>query len=168
MIGSYLLLGSNLGKRILNIEKAKELLSDNSMRIQRESKIYESEPWGVKDQPWFLNQAIEIDFTGTPEDLLEVIKSIEQKIGRVKKRKWGERLIDIDILYLNNQILNTPHLVIPHPEIQNRNFALKPLMELSQDFIHPVLFKTQEQLQAECTDKLICNVYLKSNPNVVD
>jgi 2-amino-4-hydroxy-6-hydroxymethyldihydropteridine diphosphokinase len=151
---TYLLLGTNLGDRKRNLEQAIELLEVKGLKIKGRSSIYETAAWGFVDQPSFYNQALEAMTDYSPKELLLIVKSVENEMGRIKKEKWQERLIDIDILFYNDMIVNDEHLVIPHPEMQNRKFALIPLVELTANQIHPVLRKTTMELLDECEDKL--------------
>lgn len=153
MIG-YLLLGSNLGKRIAHLEHGIELLKDKHVKIIRKSSIYESEPWGLSNQPWFLNICLEIEWDKTPRELLEICLVSEEMIGRTRFKKWGPRIIDIDILYLGNNIISSPELVVPHPQIPNRRFTLGPLVELASGFVHPENGLNQMELLNRCKDKL--------------
>lgn len=159
MTGIYLLLGTNLGNKLKNLEKVIELLVANRIAIRRESSIYETAAWGIEDQPSFLNQVIEIETSKTPEKLLELLQEIELKMGRIREVKWGERLIDIDILYFGDTIIDQENLKIPHPEIQNRKFTLQPLVEINPELVHPVLKKTQKVLLEECNDSLDVSVF---------
>ena len=145
----YLLLGSNLGnsKEILN--KAIELLNLKVGVIVSQSKDYETKPWGLIDQPDFLNLAISIQTDLKPLEILEQTQAIENQLGRVRKEKWGARLIDIDIMLYGNEIIDEPNLKIPHPLMQERDFALTPLAEIAPDFVHPVLGKTILELFLE-------------------
>ena len=129
MNGILLLLGSNLGDRLENLNEAKRLLSLSRISSLKESSVYESEPWGIADQPWFLNQVIEVTTSSTPEELLQICLDVETEMGRKREIKWGERLIDIDILVFNQQTIKTKSLGIPHPEIPNRRFTLIPICE---------------------------------------
>jgi len=157
MTSIYLLLGTNLGNKIKNLEKVRELLVSNRVTIKRESSIYETAAWGIEDQPTFLNQVLEIETAKTPDKLLALTKEIEMKMGRVRMEKWGERLIDIDILYYGDSIVNQDDLQIPHPEIQNRRFTLVPLVEIAPNFVHPQLLVSQVALLKACEDKLEVN-----------
>lgn len=150
----YLLLGTNLGDRPANLSRVKEILVANRVGIVNESSIYETAAWGIEDQPGFLNQVLQIETNKTPTKLLELTQDIEEDMGRVRKVKWGERLIDIDILYYGDTIVNQPDLVIPHPEIQNRRFTLVPLAEFSPELMHPVLKMSQQVLLENCPDHL--------------
>jgi len=144
---AYLGLSTNQGNRQANLESAKE-----SFNTTKESKIYETEPWGVKNQPWFLNQCIEIQTDLSTEDLLKTINTIETKLGRKKQKKWGPRSIDIDILYYNRQIIKNEKLTIPHHHLRERNFVLTPLAEIAPNFTDPMDNKTIQQLKSECQD----------------
>ena len=159
MSGIYLLLGTNLGDRTANLARVRELLVGNRVPIVKESLIYETAAWGIEDQPAFLNQVLEIETSKTPAKLLELTKAIEEDMGRVRKEKWGERLIDIDILYYGDTVIDKKNLQIPHPEIQNRRFTLKPMVAIAADFIHPVLKKNQQALLHECKDNLEVSVF---------
>ena len=154
MEGIYLLLGTNLGDRMANLQRAKELMMTKMITVMRESSVYETAAWGIEDQPSFLNQVVQIDFNRTPTRLLELLLEIEQQMGRIREEKWGSRLIDIDILYFKDQIIDSNELKIPHPEIQNRRFTLLPLVELAPDLRHPSLKKTQEELLSQTPDQL--------------
>ncbi|MEM6736942.1 MAG: 2-amino-4-hydroxy-6-hydroxymethyldihydropteridine diphosphokinase [Bacteroidota bacterium] len=156
MNGIYLLMGSNVGNRLIYLKKAASLIIEKGIKIIEESNIYETEPWGPKNQDWFLNIALEVATSKNPEKLLTTVLDVEEKLGRIRKEKWGERSIDIDILYYNDEIKNTESLVIPHPAIQKRRFTLVPLVEICPFEIHPTLNKTQMELLAECSDPLDC------------
>lgn len=150
----YVLLGTNLGDKLNNLEVARTLIGNSIGKISKLSKIYETEAWGKTNQPSFYNQIISFTTDLKSEKLLDALLEIENKIGRIRYEKWGERIIDIDVLYYEDQVVNTSHLKIPHPEIQNRRFTLIPLVELAPDFIHPILRKTSVQLLADCKDSL--------------
>lgn len=156
MKGKYLLLGTNLGNRLQNLKTAEKLLEADGISILRKSSVYVSEPWGVKEQPWFLNRVLEVETTLTSAELLSRILRIEVKMGRIRKIKWGERLIDIDILYNGGEVVNTERLKVPHPEIANRRFTLLPLAELEADGLDPVKQKRISQLLDQCPDNLSC------------
>jgi 2-amino-4-hydroxy-6-hydroxymethyldihydropteridine diphosphokinase len=148
----YLSLGSNMGQRHENIIKAKKYLKKESIRINLESSLYEAEPWGLKDQPWFLNQCIKAESNLNPEQLLETIKKIETLLKRKHTQKYGPRTIDIDILYYGDVIIKNGNLQIPHPQINNRNFVLIPLNEIAPDFIDPIEKITIKELTQKCSD----------------
>jgi 2-amino-4-hydroxy-6-hydroxymethyldihydropteridine diphosphokinase len=126
----YLGLGSNLGSRGRNLSAARRRLRERKVRILRQSRVMETEPWGVTDQPRFLNQVIEAEWNGTPRGLLRVAKSVEREGGRRPTRHWGPRVIDVDILLFGDQRLREPDLVIPHPRMHEREFVLESLAEL--------------------------------------
>jgi 2-amino-4-hydroxy-6-hydroxymethyldihydropteridine diphosphokinase len=152
--GIYLLLGTNLGHKKENLEKALQLITLRIGPIEKTSSLYASEAWGETEQPSFLNQVVTVDTSLSAEGLLHHIQAIEQEMGRVRYRKWGERIIDIDILYYFNQVIQTGQLQIPHPGIPDRRFTLVPLCEMDAEAVHPALHKTHQALLNECTDKL--------------
>ena len=156
---AYLLLGGNIGDRLTNLEKAKELLDKQGGKIIKHSSVYETASWGNTDQPDFLNQVLLIETKLTAEQIMEQILFIENKMGRVRSEKNASRLIDIDILFFNEDIIKTKSIIIPHPQIQNRNFVLYPLNELSPKLQHPVLKKTIHELLLQCNDALTVNLY---------
>ncbi len=126
----YLGLGSNRGRRDRNLSAARRRLRQKGVRILRQSRVMETEPWGVADQPRFLNQVVEGEWTGTPRRLLEVAKEVEREGGRTKTVRWGPRVIDVDILLFGDRRVNSRDLVIPHPRIAERPFVVEPLNEL--------------------------------------
>ena len=154
----HLVLGSNLGNRLQQLASAKLMLSEKAGTVTGESMIYETQPWGFDDQPWFLNQAVSLECNLSPLDLLDELKSIEKQLGREPGEKWHARHIDIDILLCGNMIFQNDRLIIPHPHLQERNFVLIPLMDLIPLFMHPVLGKTIEELYLESRD--IGEVYI--------
>lgn len=159
--GIFLSLGSNQGDRINNLFDARKRLEKQAGKILRASSIYSTAAWGVTDQPDFLNQVIEIETKLTPGLLLDTTKKIETSLGRIRTGKWGARIIDIDILFYRDAILNTSHLVLPHPELPNRNFVLVPFNEIAPGFIHPVLRKNIHDLMETCKDKLAVNRFVE-------
>ena len=144
----YLSLGSNSGDRIGYVQQAASLIgTTDSVSIVRTSSFYETEPWGMNSDTWFVNAVVEIKTTLSPQDLLEVCHRIEAQLGR--KRTAGmytDRTIDIDILFYNKDIINEDNLIIPHRYLHLRAFTLVPLLELIPNFEHPVLHKTISQL----------------------
>lgn len=146
----YLSLGSNIGDRVGFIQQATSLLSSNeNINIVSTSSFYESEPWQMDSDNWFVNAVIQISTTLMPETLLAECQKIETFLGR--KRQTGspnytDRTIDIDIISYDNQVLNTPDLTIPHKYFHKRAFVLVPMLEIAEDFVHPVFGKTVEEL----------------------
>jgi 2-amino-4-hydroxy-6-hydroxymethyldihydropteridine diphosphokinase len=148
----FLLLGSNLGDRPQVLAAAREMIAGQAGSIVNQSAIYETEPWGITDQPAFLNQVLEITTSLLPEDLLRIILNIEHDLGRIRYERWGARVIDIDILYFGQTIMDSARLTLPHPRIQDRRFVLAPLAEIAPGFIHPLLQKTTSKLLEQCPD----------------
>jgi len=142
-------IGSNLGDREQHCLKAIRLFSEKGVLVRRRSSVYETEPWGVKDQPRFVNMAIEGETALTPARLLEVLKMIEDEVGRVETYRWGPRVIDLDILLYDDLVMSTPELTIPHPRMHEREFVLRPLAEIAPDKTHPVLKKTVKELLSD-------------------
>jgi 2-amino-4-hydroxy-6-hydroxymethyldihydropteridine diphosphokinase len=150
----YILLGSNMGDRNQQLALAKKELTKTLGPVRRESKIYQTAAWGKRNQPDFLNQVLILETKKDAASCMELILEIEHIMGRTRTVKNAARTIDIDILYFNKAVLNTPNLVVPHPAIQDRRFVLIPLNELSSRFKHPVLGKSNHQLLLECADPL--------------
>jgi len=136
---AYIGVGSNLGDRAFNCKQAIGLLRQKGTTVSKESSLYETKPWGVRDQPLFLNMAIEIETDLKPFELLRTLKDIEKKMGRDETFLWGPRIIDLDILLYDNNIVDEKGLRIPHPHMQDREFVLRPLCEIAGDVIHPSL-----------------------------
>jgi 2-amino-4-hydroxy-6-hydroxymethyldihydropteridine diphosphokinase len=156
---AYLLTGSNLVNRQENLEQALTLLNTHCGRIVLCSSVYETAAWGKTDQPHFLNQALKLETTLNAKQLMRRILKVEKLMGRERKEKYGPRLIDIDILLFNDEILDYSFLKIPHPEMQHRRFALLPLSEIGGNIYHPVLKKTVTELLSECPDMLDVKKY---------
>ena len=146
-----------MGNRIELLSKAEEKIHNDVGRIIKKSKIYESTPWKVDGQSNYLNQVIKIDTELDPLNLLRKILLIENDLGRKRLEKWGERLIDIDILFYNDSILETPNLCIPHKHLHERNFVLIPFNEIDAEWVHPKTNKSISQLLTDCSDN--SNVY---------
>src|SRR5215218_10215346 len=134
----YLLLGGNIGDRPANFQNAKQFLEKQVGKIIKSSGIYETASWGDTDQPDFLNQTLLIETKLTAEQIMEQILSIENRMGRIRTEKNASRIIDIDILFFNEEIIKTKDITIPHSQIQNRNFVLYPLNEMVPGLQHPV------------------------------
>ncbi len=151
---AYLLTGGNMGDRKRYLDEAAGAVEKSCGRIILRSAIYETEAWGMHDQEPFLNQALCITTELEPETLLNSILHIETELGRRREIKYGPRTIDIDILFYGDVVLRQPGLIIPHPELHNRRFALQCLYDIAPDLLHPVLARTVKELLAVCTDPL--------------
>ncbi|MCS6822116.1 MAG: 2-amino-4-hydroxy-6-hydroxymethyldihydropteridine diphosphokinase [Microscillaceae bacterium] len=149
-----LLLGTNLGDRLQNLQAACQYIYQEIGKIVQQSSIYETEPWGYTQQPTFYNQVLNVESELSPWEVLQKNQAIEQKLGRTIRNKWTARSMDIDILYAEGTVLETPNLIIPHPAIPFRRFTLVPLCEIMPHFLHPVLEQTQEYLLKNCADDL--------------
>lgn len=161
MTGIYLGLGSNRGDRMKNLARClKTLPLTNEIHLKKVSSVYESEPVGHSDQPWFLNMVAEIETNLKPLPLLHLTQQIEQELGRKKTYHWGPRTIDIDILSYHNLIFNHPMLNVPHRQLHLRKFVLLPLQEIAACFVHPKLKKNINQLLTDCQDTAIVNWFL--------
>ena len=148
----YLSLGSNSGDRLANLQQATSFLSMlDDVDILETSAFYETQPWGVKNQPWFINAVVKLSTALTPQKLLFECQKIESLLGRNRDTeiRWGERTLDIDVLFYDSEILVTDNLKIPHKYLHERAFVLVPMLEIAPDFIHPVFEKTIEELYNE-------------------
>jgi 2-amino-4-hydroxy-6-hydroxymethyldihydropteridine diphosphokinase len=158
---AYLLTGSNMGDREAHLNQAKALIEKHIGTVKETSRLYETQAWGKTDQPNFYNQAIAVETTQFPQQVLKNILKIEQEMGRIRTEKWEERVIDIDILLFNEEIIEDDNLKIPHPHLHERNFALVPLMEVAGEVMHPVLNLPVEEVYFECRDTL--DVFMVEN-----
>lgn len=156
----YLLLGGNEGNRLQILWEAaailEEKLADGAVR---RSRFYETAAWGKEDQPSFLNLALAFDTQSSAEEILKITQSVENYFGRQRTELWGQRTLDIDILFFGNNCFETKGLTIPHPGIAQRKFALIPIVEIAPDFVHPVLGETMEALLATCKDELEVKIF---------
>lgn len=148
----YLALGSNLGEREANLRAARERLA-TQVRILKTSAVCETEPWGFREQPAFLNQVLKGRTALEPLELLDFLKSIEAALGREANFRYGPRVIDLDILFYGRQVLDTQRLQIPHPRLHERAFVLVPLAEIAPGLIHPVLRKRVSTLLRDAAGK---------------
>ncbi len=148
---AFIAIGTNLGDRKRNIELAVKKMEATQIAVIKKSPIYSTMPYGYKNQPIFLNCVVETQTDMSVEELLHTLQKIEKEMGRTKKIRWGPRIIDLDIIFFDNNIINKPDLQIPHPDMQNRDFVLKPLKDIAGDFMHPVLHKTVKELLEQLT-----------------
>lgn len=160
MNGIYLLLGSNIEDRLANLKEAITLIGEEGITIVNRSAVYETAPWGKLDQNWFLNVGLQINTDLDPIHLLKSCQEVEGKMGRKRMEKWGPRVIDVDILYYENHIIQSDKLSIPHPGIPDRKFTLVLLDELAPNEKHPLSNKSHSSLLKECEDNSVC---LKTN-----
>jgi len=134
----YIALGSNLGDRAGNLQAAIEALEPEIHPLKC-SAVYETPPWGYSDQPQFLNQVVEAETNLSPIALLDYLKKIEVQLGRKETFRFGPRIIDLDIIFYDSEVIDSPPLIIPHPRLAERGFVLMPLADLAPDFRHPIL-----------------------------
>ncbi len=152
---AYLLLGGNLGDREENLRQAIELIANNIGELEAISSVYETAAWGKTNQPSFLNQAAAIKTNLPAIEVLNKGLEIEALLGRIRKDKWGERLIDIDLVLYGSEIIDIEHqLQVPHPQMQNRKFVMAPLAEIAPNVLHPVLGITISEILKNISDEL--------------
>ncbi|MCC8426676.1 2-amino-4-hydroxy-6-hydroxymethyldihydropteridine diphosphokinase [Mucilaginibacter sp. UR6-11] len=151
----FLLLGSNLGDRKFFLQQAIMHIAYDIAPATKISSVYETQSWGKTDEPDYLNMVVALETDLPAKTILEKILFIEEVMGRKREEKWGSRIIDIDILYYNQEVIDKPELQIPHPEMHKRRFTLEPLAEIAPDFMHPVLHKNNLALKSELKDNLI-------------
>lgn len=147
MSTAYISLGSNLGDRELNVNRAVELIGMRAGKMIVSSSLFETMPWGFADQPAFINSACSIETTLSPQELLLTLRAIEDELGRDRSAlRWGPRVIDLDILLYNSLIIDEPNLRIPHPHMHERIFVLAPMVEIAPEAVHPVLGVCMEDI----------------------
>lgn len=146
---AYIALGSNLGDKEKNLRRALLLLIQQGVEVERVSRFISTEPYGVTDQPQFLNAVARVRTLLPPLALLDMLLATELAMGRVRLRHWGERNIDLDLLFYEDEVMDSPRLRLPHPDMQNRDFVLLPMAEIAPEFMHPTLKKTMLELQEE-------------------
>jgi 2-amino-4-hydroxy-6-hydroxymethyldihydropteridine diphosphokinase len=152
--GIFICLGANLGDRAVQLETARQKIEARGISIYAQSGIYETEPWGLRDQPSYLNQVIQVRTALAPQALMETLLDIEREMGREREPNAPNRprTIDLDLLLYNQQVERTPALTLPHPRLHERNFVLYPLVQIAEPFEHPVLKKTIGELLWACND----------------
>lgn len=150
----FLITGGNIDDRKKSLETAANLVEKRVGKIINRSKIYETEAWGITDQASFYNQVLVLESKFSARHVLDTILKIEEEMGRKRTVKNAARIIDIDILFFNDEIVNEQNLIIPHPEISNRRFVLSPLNEIAPQMVHPGLKKSMKQLLSETKDQL--------------
>ena len=141
----FLGLGSNLGDRMGNLERGLGILGER-IRLVKVSSVYETEPWGVVEQPAFLNCVVEGETSDSPAGVLGILKEAERLVGRKATFEWGPRVFDADLLFYGKRIVDLPDLKVPHPRMQERAFVLVPMAEIAPDFVHPMLGMTVEAM----------------------
>jgi 2-amino-4-hydroxy-6-hydroxymethyldihydropteridine diphosphokinase len=155
MIKIYLLLGGNLGNKSRIFSETRDKLNKRLGEITSRSAVYETEPWGFESSDLFWNQVLEISTKLSPEEVLRDTQQTELELGRIRKsNQYDSRIMDIDILFYGDQVINQQNLIIPHPRIQERKFALIPLCEIAPDLVHPIFQKSIRKILSECNDPL--------------
>lgn len=156
---AILLIGGNLGDRTGHLQQAVEQIDKQVGSVEKISSLYETAAWGDVEQPDYLNQALLVSTEMDARTLLRTVLNIEHEIGRIRRQKWGARVIDIDIIFFNDAVINEPDLKVPHPQMQFRQFVLVPLQEILPEWQHPVLHQSVSTLLTNCTDKLPARKY---------
>lgn len=159
----YLLLGANLGDRSVQMKKAFHEIEKQIGKITLSSAIYETAAWGKEEEPSYLNQVVLVETDLSPLTILHISNGIENKLGRVRYIKWGSRIIDIDILFYDNLLIESEQLTIPHPLLHYRRFVLIPLEEIAPNLVHPVFNKTVSELLRDVEDDLSVESFLKGS-----
>ena len=156
MASVYLCLGSNLGNREIQLLRAESEIEKYIGQVIKKSSVYETEPWGLSADINFLNQVLLVETNHKPDILIKKCLEIETKMGRIRNSQvYESRIIDIDVIFYGNEIINNDKLTVPHPHIASRRFVLEPLCEISPAFIHPLLKKTVMELLHICPDKML-------------
>lgn len=152
-VTAYIALGTNLGSLRDNLDEALKRLAAKGLQIIKVSSYIDTDPYGVTDQPRFLNAVCEVRTELGAQELLKMLLATELEMGRVRLRHWGERIIDLDLIFYGDEAIDEPNLIVPHPDMQNRDFVLRPLAEIAPQKLHPVLQKTISQLWQENSEK---------------
>ena len=156
---AILLIGGNLGNRIENLQQAVLQIDKLAGKVEKRSALYETAAWGQVQQPDYLNQALQISTELSALELLHTVLEIERQLGRVRQQKWGVRVIDIDIIFYNDAVIDLPELKVPHPQMAFRRFVLVPLQEIIPEWVHPVLQQNVGALLTTCQDTLPVHKY---------
>ena len=147
---AYIGIGSNLGEKVENCRRAIEAIgSDARNRVVGCSRLFRTEPVGKKDQEWFINGVAAVETAMSPRELLEFLLAVEKKMGRNRIERWGPRIIDLDILFFGDRVLNEKGLQIPHPRLHERRFVMVPLKDIAPDLVHPIFQRTVSQILGE-------------------
>ncbi len=154
-----ILLGTNLDNRLINLQKAELEIGHRVGAVFQRSKIYQTAPWGNLEQEDFLNQILIVESNKNPHEVLSLLLTIELEMGRVRKQQYEPRIIDLDIIYFGDEIIETKDLIVPHPFIQDRRFTLVPLVELIPNLVHPVFKRTNYELLLQTTDDSSVIIY---------
>lgn len=160
----FISIGSNLGNRIDACAQANERIdSEKEITVIKKSSLFETEPVGYKDQPNFINQLIKIRTELSPENLLNFLLLIERELGRIRSMHWGPRIVDLDLLFYGQKVINSTNLIVPHPELHKRRFVLIPFSEIAPCFYHPLLKKTATELLVETKDQSMVKKLTKND-----
>lgn len=151
---AYLVIGTNVGNREENLAKAINLIETSCGVISKKSSVYETEAWGNTEQAAFLNQALELRTNLSAKKLMKQLLHLERLMGRIRVEKMGPRIIDLDIVLMDEEIIQSEFLILPHPHLQDRKFVLLPLTEIAPNAYHPIFNKVAKQLLNECNDEL--------------
>lgn len=152
---AFISLGSNMGNRLQHLQQAHLMIKESVGKIEQSSAVYVTAAWGIEDQPDFYNQVLLVHTPLSAIALMEEILLMEQAMGRIRNKKWAQRVIDMDILFFNDAVIEEDKLHIPHPYLQERRFILQPLVEIAPHLVHPILKKTVLVLLKDCADTLL-------------
>ena len=139
-------LGSNIGDRLGSLRQASQMIKCMGTAIIAASDVFETPPWGVRDQPWFLNACLLAETLDSPRELLSKLQEVENRLGRVSRFRWGPREIDLDLLFMDGLTVDEKDLVLPHPEMHNRSFVLVPLNQVAPGWVHPLLHRSVSEM----------------------